>query len=532
MRTPLPAGTIISMPNGAAYTLDDVIGEGGFSIVYRAHTAGGNAAVVIKEFYPASYGTEDVARRDEHGSVCAAPGQTERFIRLRDRFEREGMIGGMVAGETHQAIPFIVSGNGYAVMQRISSDMTSVEALVSSWSQCPPLPYSGHAGDGDPCFTGLTRLSYSLRVVDSLLSALESIHRRGMLHLDLSPRNVLWAGREQATGRNCTAVLADFGCAAHLTDGEYRPVQPLSFSPGFAAPEMRYRNQPLTPATDVYAAGVLLLYLCCGRDALSLQNSPLPFACINRLISRMTLPQTVRGQLTALIHDATARPQAESSLSAAATQAGVRSLLNMLPQRPINPDVSDAFTLCSLRSMIEGANGANCTWADELCDRRGKMRGDLPEGLDGGLSFRIFDSDEDFLHRLLPIPVCRLLEEKLLPDAGSACRDVMTCNYPQAVKAEICRLFPRIGTRELVQKCNTLLDSRTQFSHALGALWMLLDEDGVRLRDSMQRIHAREYPAAGLALLVLYALLGKEYFPRLITGGSVLRSLFPPSVLR
>lgn len=50
-RQPLPNGYRIKMPNGAVYTINHLIGEGGFSFVYSSDTAGGTASAVIKEFF-------------------------------------------------------------------------------------------------------------------------------------------------------------------------------------------------------------------------------------------------------------------------------------------------------------------------------------------------------------------------------------------------------------------------------------------------------------------------------------------------
>ena len=533
MRTPLKPGTVITMPNGAAYTIGEVIGEGGFSIVYRARTAGGNAEVVIKEFYPAARdGYRLTARRDENGVVRSEPDFQERFDRLRARFDSEGDIGGRVAGETYQVIPFLASGNGYALMQRESSDMTAVSALVASWSQLKPLPYSGREEDGDPCFTGLVRVGYALRVVDSLLSGLHSIHRRGYLHLDLSATNVLWAGREQQTGRNCAVLLTDFGCAAPMTDGAYMPEQPLSFSPGFDAPEVQRGHEPLTPATDIYSVGVLLLYLCCGTDALDLRRSRLPSRFTQQLLGSLVIPAAVRAELHALISKATSRLQASRHASAADMQADVRNLLGMLPAHPVNPDASDAFTLYSLKSMLEGSLDTRYGWADELCDRRGKTRSELPEGLHEPLSDREFSGDEDFLRALLPDAALCLVQDSVAAGQIASMRSVMTGSYPASLRQALLRKLRRIGMRELIQRCHALLDNEHQLDADADALWALLGDDGSHLRDCMQRIHARVNRAAGLAMLALYALLGKDAFFQMTDSADKVNELFPKGALQ
>jgi len=103
-----------------------------------------------------------------------------------------------------------------------------------------------------------------------LLAALAALHERGLVHRDLKPSNVLIDEK----GR---AVLADLG-AAHVTDpdlakrlGDTRTPDPTlaagsSFvgTPRYAAPE-QLAGGDVTPATDVYALGVVIEELFGGK---------------------------------------------------------------------------------------------------------------------------------------------------------------------------------------------------------------------------------------------------------------------------
>lgn len=142
--------------------------------------------------------------------------------------------------------------------------MCAVSALVRRWKEEPPAPYSGREEDRDPCFPDLPRVQYALRVTESVLAALGAVHAGGLLHLDISGGNVVWAGQEPRTGRGCAAFLTDFGSAAEVSGG-VRAAALLSYSPGFAAPELRTPGAALTAATDLYSVGMLLFYLCACR---------------------------------------------------------------------------------------------------------------------------------------------------------------------------------------------------------------------------------------------------------------------------
>ena len=58
--------------SGGKYTIEKKIGEGGFSITYRAMQSGLNRAVCIKEYFPAGHSMRDTAHYtvqppDDHG---------------------------------------------------------------------------------------------------------------------------------------------------------------------------------------------------------------------------------------------------------------------------------------------------------------------------------------------------------------------------------------------------------------------------------------------------------------------------------
>ncbi|HVY28014.1 MAG TPA: serine/threonine-protein kinase [Polyangiaceae bacterium] len=86
--------------------------------------------------------------------------------------------------------------------------------------------------------------------------ALDYAHRRGgIVHRDVTPRNVLLD--EEGAVR-----LIDFGIAAPVAPGQTR-VEVFG-SPGHMPPE-QIRGEQLTPATDVFAVGALLIEAWTGR---------------------------------------------------------------------------------------------------------------------------------------------------------------------------------------------------------------------------------------------------------------------------
>ncbi len=91
-----------------------------------------------------------------------------------------------------------------------------------------------------------------------LCQGLEAIHKAGVIHRDLKGRNVMLTTR---AGAPC-AVITDLGLALQV--GETVAMNAgVEGTPAYMAPE-QFENRPLTPATDIYALGVVLYEMVTG----------------------------------------------------------------------------------------------------------------------------------------------------------------------------------------------------------------------------------------------------------------------------
>src|SRR5256714_4787930 len=98
-----------------------------------------------------------------------------------------------------------------------------------------------------------------LEIASDLARGLGAAHRRGVLHCDLNPGNVLVTGDGQIK-------IVDFGLARLLlptSATENEPERPLFGTPHHIPPEA-WRGEELTVRSDLYSLGVIAFDLCSG----------------------------------------------------------------------------------------------------------------------------------------------------------------------------------------------------------------------------------------------------------------------------
>jgi serine/threonine-protein kinase len=115
--------------------------------------------------------------------------------------------------------------------------------------------------DGEPLLEHCARLGLDtrerVRLFDQICAAVAHAHAQLVVHRDLKPSNVL-------VNRDGTVKLLDFGIALALDPGDAQTPATQVFTPEYAAPE-QLRGERVTTATDVYALGLLLYELLCGK---------------------------------------------------------------------------------------------------------------------------------------------------------------------------------------------------------------------------------------------------------------------------
>ena len=101
-------------------------------------------------------------------------------------------------------------------------------------------------------------LSQATAIAASVLAALGQAHAAGIVHRDVKPSNIM-------VSYGGAVKLLDFGIARRLDDlaGEVTAAGEIVGTPKYLAPE-QIEGRPTSPATDVYAVGVVLFEMLAG----------------------------------------------------------------------------------------------------------------------------------------------------------------------------------------------------------------------------------------------------------------------------
>jgi serine/threonine-protein kinase len=188
---------------------------------------------------------------------------------------------------------------------------------------------------------GIDRVN-AIRVGLTVAEALAAVHKRGLVHRDIKPDNVMLALNTSGGRLVDWLKLIDFGTALKVGKA---PPSPIG-TPEFCPPEQFQAGTPAHPANDVYALGVTLFLLLTGR--FPYEGEP---AALYRQHSTAPRPQLVE-TLVGLHGDAAFDPRTRALLEDL-DDLLQRMMAVRLEERPTASDV--ARTLTRLESSFADA---------------------------------------------------------------------------------------------------------------------------------------------------------------------------------
>lgn len=241
-RQPLAPGSARKL-GGISYEIEGVEGCGSSAIVYRASYRDALSPealhhVLLKELFPLSE-TGAIYRTEAGEIACTEEGRTQ-FAYARRRFLMGNeinltLLGSVPSGTSGNLNSYEAYGTYYSVLS-----VHGGETLLRLLERRGSLPLREAAG-----------------VLQKLLDALSVFHENGLLHLDISPDNVLLLPSY--------ALLIDFNSVWSLR-GENGADFAFSRKPGYTAPEVLLQNfRDIGFATDLYACCAVFFHLLTGR---------------------------------------------------------------------------------------------------------------------------------------------------------------------------------------------------------------------------------------------------------------------------
>lgn len=228
----LPSGTVLR-----EYTIENVVGHGGFGIVYSARHNELGHLVAIKEYLPPDLALRAGQTVSPRRTACEEP-FSDGMRRFRD--EATALINLSSHPNVIACKDFFRSnGTAYLVMDFVDGRPLS-EVLRERESEGRP-------------FDQEDLLSVAVPLAEGLMH----VHRAGLIHRDLKPANILIRKDSQCP------VLIDFGAAKQSVAEHTRSLAP--YTDGYAALE-QVANGRIGPWTDIYGYGAVLWRIAAGGN--------------------------------------------------------------------------------------------------------------------------------------------------------------------------------------------------------------------------------------------------------------------------
>jgi serine/threonine-protein kinase len=199
------------------YRLLDLLGQGGMGRVYLARDTRLDRLVALKILSADRLSNPRALTRFQREARMGAQLQHENLVRIYDFGESKG--------------------RHFLVMEYIEGK--TIGTLMAEWGPVPP--------------------AAAARLVRQVALGLEHAYRKGLIHRDVNPFNIL-------VTHDGTAKLADMGLAIALDEGERVTRDGATVGTfDYVAPEQASNSRAADTRSDIYSLGCTMYHMCTGR---------------------------------------------------------------------------------------------------------------------------------------------------------------------------------------------------------------------------------------------------------------------------
>lgn len=206
------------------YTIEGVLGQGGFGITYLGIDELHEKKVAIKEFFPQGIVTRNIEYQDT--VTVTFVGEKDNYEKGKERFLKEARTMAKFSKDKGivKALDFFeINNTAYIVMEYLEG-VTLKQYLAEN-----------KRIDAEDL----------VELLVPLIESLDEIHSQGLIHRDISPDNIMVL----PDGR---IKLMDFGAARDYTEFGEKSLS-IVLKPGYAPPEQYQTHGVQGPWTDIYA---------------------------------------------------------------------------------------------------------------------------------------------------------------------------------------------------------------------------------------------------------------------------------------
>ena len=211
--------TWIGQTLSGRYKIDEMLGQGGMSAVYKAYDPNLKRVVAIKLVHQHLSNDQEFVKRFEEEASVVASLRHPNIVQVYD-FNADMGINYMVM----EFVP------GETLQQRLKRLNTSQRKMS---------------------------VEEALKITIEICNALSYAHKRGMVHRDIKPANIM-------LDVNNDAILMDFGIVKIIGGSSHTVTGAVMGTARYMPPEV-VRSEPADQRSDIYALGITLYEMISGK---------------------------------------------------------------------------------------------------------------------------------------------------------------------------------------------------------------------------------------------------------------------------